>query len=63
MNNVPYRNSLENVRKLDFKLDGNENKLLKLTDNPRLQHYIVYNEDLVSVMMKKLKVTLNRPFR
>ena len=62
MNNAPYGKSLENVRKrTDFKLVANQRQLHKLTANPRLQHFFVYNEDLVGISMKKPVITLNRP--
>ena len=60
-NNAPHSKS-ENVRKLiDFKLVTNENKLHELKASPRLQHYFVYNDDLVGVTMKKQSITLNSP--
>lgn len=62
MVNAVYGKSLENVRKrIDFRLVSNEKQLVKLSASPRLQHFFIYNKNLVGLTMKKQSIKLCRP--
>ena len=62
MNNSVFGKTMENIRnRVDVKLVNNENKLRKLVAKPNFRSCKIFNENLVSVHMKKTSLTMNKP--
>ena len=62
MNNSVFGKTMENIRnRVDVKLVNNKNKLSKLVAKPNFKSCKIFNENLVSVHMKKTSLTMNKP--
>ena len=62
MNNSVFGKTMENIRnRVDVKLVNTENKLRKLVAKPNFKSCKIFNENLVSVHMKKTSLTMNKP--
>ena len=62
MNNSVFGKTMENIRnRVDVKLVNNKNKLRKLVAKPNFKSCKIFNENLVSVHMKKTSLTMNKP--
>ena len=62
MNNSVFGKTMENIRnRVDVKLVNTEEKLRKLVAKPNFKSRKIFNENLVSVHMKKTSLTMNKP--
>ena len=62
MNNSVFGKTMENIRnRVDVKLVNTQEKLRKLVGKPNYKSQEIYSENLVSVHMKKVKLTMNKP--
>ena len=62
MNNSVFGKTMENIRnRVDVKLVNTEEKLRKLVAKPNFKGRKIFNENLVSVHMKKTSLTMNKP--
>ena len=62
MNNSVFGKTMENIRnRVDVKLVNTPEKLLKLVAKPYYKNQNIFSENLVSVHMKKVKLTMNKP--
>ena len=62
MNNSVFGKTMENIRnRVDVKLVNTEEKLKKLVAKPNYKNRKIFNENLVSVHMKKTSLTMNKP--
>ena len=62
MNNSVFGKTMENIRnRVDVKLVNTKEKLRKLVAKPNFKSRKIFNENLVSVHMKKTKLTMNKP--
>ena len=62
MNNSVFGKTMENIRnRVDVKLVNTEEKLRKLVAKPNFQSRKIFNENLISVHMKKTSLTMNKP--
>ena len=62
MNNSVFGKTMENIRnRVDVKLVNTENKLRKLVAKPNFKSCKIFNENLVSVHMKKTSLTMIKP--
>ena len=62
MNNSVFGKTMENIRnRVDVKLVNNKNKLRKLVAKPNFKSCKIFNENLVSVHMKKTSLTMVKP--
>lgn len=62
MNNAVYNKSMENLRnRVNVKLVHTERKLKKICAEPSFDRFKIFNEDLVGVENKKVKLLLNKP--
>ena len=62
MNNSVFGKTMENIRnRVDVKLVNTEEKLRKLVAKPNFRSLKIFNENLVSVHMKKTHLTMNKP--
>ena len=62
MNNSVFGKTMENIRnRVDVKLVNTEEKLRKLVAKPNYETQKRFNENLVSVHMKKTSLTMNKP--
>ena len=62
MNNSVFGKTMENIRnRVDVKLVNTEEKLRKLIAKPNFRSRKIFSENLVSVHMKKTKLTMNKP--
>ena len=62
MNNSVFGKTMENIRKrVDVKLVNTKEKLRKLVAKPNFKSSKIFNENLVSVHMKKTSLTMNKP--
>ncbi|KAK3107749.1 hypothetical protein FSP39_021357 [Pinctada imbricata] len=61
-NNIVLGKTMENIRlHMNFKLVNTKKGLLKLTSKPSFERVTIFNEDLVGVKSKKVKLLLNKP--
>ena len=61
MNNSVFGKTMENIRnRVDVRLD-NDKKVKKLISKPNFRHCMIFDENLVSIHMKKTKLTFNKP--
>ena len=62
MNNSVFGKTMENIRnRVDVKLVNTKEKLRKLAAKPNFKGRKIFNENLVSVHMKKTSLTMNKP--
>ena len=62
MNNSVFGKTMENIRnRVDVKLVNTQEKLRKLVAKPNYKNQNIFSENLVSVHMKKVKLTMNKP--
>ena len=62
MNNSVFGKTMENIRnRVNVKLVNSEEKLEKLTSKPNFDSCKRFNENLVSVHMKRTSLTMNKP--
>ena len=62
MNNSVFGKTMENIRnRVDVKLVNTKNKLRKLVAKPNFKSCKIFNENLVSVHMKKTSLTMVKP--
>ena len=62
MNNSVFGKTMENIRnRVDIKLVNNREKAEKLTAKPNFKHCNIFSENLISIHMKKTKLTFNKP--
>ena len=62
MNNAVFGKTMENLRKrVDIQLVHQEKRLHKLTKKPGFMSFKIFNSDLASVELQKIKLVLNRP--
>lgn len=62
MNNAVFGKTMENLRnRVNIKLAHTEKKLKKLCSKPSFDRLKIFNEDLVGVENKKVKLLLKKP--
>ena len=62
MNNSVFGKTMENIRnRVDIKLVNNREKAEKLSAKPNFKHCNIFSENLISIHMKKTKLTFNKP--
>ena len=62
MNNAVFGKTMENIRnRVNIKLINTEEQLKKLVAKPNYESRKIFNENLVSVHMKKTSLTMNKP--
>ena len=62
MNNSVFGKNMENIRnRVDVKLVNTEEKFKKLVSKPNFKSRKIFNENLISVHMKKTNLTMNKP--
>ena len=62
MNNSVFGKTMENIRnRVNVKLVNSEEKLKKLTNKPNFESYKIFDENLLSVHMKKTSLCMNKP--
>ena len=62
MNNSVFGKTIENIRnRVDVKLVNTEEKFKKLAAKPNFKSRKIFNENLISVHMKKTSLTMNKP--
>ena len=62
MNNSVFGKTMENIRnRVNVKLVNTEEKLRKLVAKPNFRSRKIFNENLVSVHMKQMSLTMNKP--
>ena len=62
MNNAVFGKTMENIRnRVNVKLVNSEEKLKKLTNKPNFESYKIFDENLLSVHMKKTSLCMNKP--
>ena len=62
MNNSIFGKTMENIRnRVDIKLVNDKKQAEKLSVMPNFKHCNIFSENLVSIHMKKTKLTFNKP--
>ena len=62
MNNGVFGKTMENIRnRVDIRLVNDRRKAEKLAAKPNLKHLTIFDEDLVSIHMKRTKLKFNKP--
>ena len=62
MNNSVFGKTLENIRnRVDIRLANDRRKAEKLAAKPNFKHLTIFDEDLVSIHMKRTKLKFNKP--
>ena len=62
MNNSVFGKTMENIRnRVDVKLVNTKEKFKKLVAKPNFKSRKIFNENLISVHMKKTSLTMNKP--
>ena len=62
MNNSVFGKTMENIRnRVNVKLVNTEERLKKLSARPNYKSCKIFNENLISVHMKKTSLTMNKP--
>ena len=62
MNNAVFGKTMENIRnRVNIKLVNTGDQFKKLVAKPNYESRIIFNENLVSVHMKKTSLTMNKP--
>ena len=62
MNNSVFGKTMENIRnRVDIQLVSSESKATKLTAKPNFSHHTIFDENLVAIHMRKIKLYFNKP--
>ena len=62
MNNSVFGKTMENIRnRVDVRLVNNQDKAKKLISKPNLKHWTRFDENLIGVHLKIIKLTFNKP--
>ena len=62
MNNSVFGKTMENIRnRVDIKLVTNKKQAEKLSAKPNFKHCNIFSENLLSIHMKKTKLTFDKP--
>ena len=62
MNNSVFGKTMENIRsRVDAQLVNNKKKANKLISKPNLKHWTRFDENLIAVHLKRIKLTFNKP--
>ena len=62
MNNSVFGKTMENIRnRVDVRLVNNQDKAKKLISKPNLKHWTRFDENLIGVHLKRIKLTFNKP--
>ena len=62
MNNSVFGKTMENIRnRVDVRLVGNREKAQKLIAKPNLKHWICFDENLIGIHLKRIKLVFNKP--
>ena len=62
MNNSVFGKTMENIRnRVDIKLVNNKKQAEKLSAKPNFKHCNIFSENLLSIHMKKTKLTFDKP--
>ena len=62
MNNSVFGKTMENIRnRVDVRLVGNREKAQKLIVKPNLKHWVCFDENLIGVHLKRIKLVFNKP--
>ena len=62
MNNSVFGKTMENIRnRVDIRLVNDRRKAEKLAAKPNFKHLTIFDEDLVSIHMKRTKLKFNKP--
>ena len=62
MNNSVFGKTMENIRnRVDVRLVGNMEKAQKLIAKPNLKHWSLFDENLIGVHLKRIKLVFNKP--
>ena len=62
MNNSVFGKTMENIRnRVDVRLVGNMAKAQKLIVKPNLKHWACFDENLIGVHLKRIKLVFNKP--
>ena len=62
MNNSVFGKTMENIRnRVDVRLVGNREKAQKLIAKPNLKHWICFEENLIGIHLKRIKLVFNKP--
>ena len=62
MNNSVFGKTMENIRnRVDVRLVGNMEKAQKLIVKPNLKHWTCFDENLIGVHLKRIKLVFNKP--
>ena len=62
MNNSVFGKTMENIRnRVDIRLVNDRRKAEKLAAKPNFKHLTIFDEDLVSIHMKRTKLKSNKP--
>ena len=62
MNNSVFGKTMENIRnRVDVRLVGNREKAQKLIAKPNLKHWVCFDENLIGIHLKRIKLVFNKP--
>ena len=62
MKNAVFGKTMENFRNhVDIRLVSDKIEARKLAAKPNFRHCIIFDENLVTIHMKKIKLTFNKP--
>ena len=62
MNNSVFGKTMENIRnRVDVRLVGNREKAQKLIVKPNLKHWVCFDENLIGIHLKRIKLVFNKP--
>jgi len=62
MNNSVFGKTMKNIRnRVDIRLRTSIDKASKLVVKPNFRHCIIFDENLVAVLMKKTRIHYNKP--
>ena len=62
MNNSVFGKTMENIRnRVDIRLLNDRSKAEKLSAKPNFKHLTIFNENLISIHMKRSKIFFNKP--
>ena len=62
MNNSVFGKTMENIRnRVDVRLVNNQDKAQKLISKPNLKHWTRFDENLIGVHLKRIKLVFNKP--